>query len=176
MAIKLDKTEITVVSLCCLGLLISAVFIVLALVYYSHRRQCMYNIEIPCYTDWRCPGEFVKGGQISSDGTDDYVTKGGTFYYAYTHHFTPYYKQCLGSKGGDCSAGSSGALATGTVNGLDSCNNLDIDDYTSGFIGTFPYGNTTNPIPQPYPSERVNPDNQNSGSRNACLLLPTPTQ
>lgn len=175
MAIKLDKTEITVVTLCCLGLLVSAVFIILALVYYSHRRQCMYSIEIPCYTDWRCPGVFTeKNGTTKSDGTDDYVTKGGNFYYAYTHHFTPYYKQCLGSKGGDCSAGSSGALTSGTVNGLDSCNNLDIGEYTSGFNGNFPYGSTTGAIPQPYPPSTIDPDNQSSNSRNACMLLPTP--
>lgn len=177
MGVKLDKTEIIVVITCCVGLLASAVFIILALVYYTHRRSCMYSIEIPCYTDWRCPSTFKdKNNPTSapiSDGVDNYVTSGGQYYYPYTHHFGNYYKQCLGHKGGNCSAGAAGEFTSSAPNTLSSCSNIDINDY-GNFNGSFPYGSSNLFTTQPYPEDFINPDKQTSKSRNACLNLGSP--
>lgn len=136
----------------CLLLLSLVVLISIAVVMYHHERECLYDINMPCYTDWVCSSE-----------------DGKTTEPVYDTKFKAFYNACLGDKKGTCVPPSS-SLNLGASSNQEGCK--ETNDYIPNLNRNVnPYSKTA--YNQPYPLSDAEPIKKYNDNRNICSNVPT---
>jgi hypothetical protein len=117
-------------------LLLSLLILVsIGIILHHHEEACIYDLTIPCYTDWKC-----------DENTDDPSS------FTINSHFKNYFNECLGGNNGVCRSG-----CTPTRDYTPSFN-----VYAKNY-NPYPAGDGGNTFNPPYPNIN-NPENDFQGN------------